>query len=351
MNKNKLLKIGFPVITLIFLSLATTAHLPDENRNYTPLHNDTLFCLIVPGDIAKKHQYPVGYHYHLLQQFIKDQNGFLCLTELPDSISVWEALLGKMVRVVVLDAAKDTVPEVMEDRVIAGPSLNAKDHVWVYLKEDFEVMQAMYGWFNSFKHTQQYANITQRFYSGKRDFTYPGYEGKLSPYDDAIKKFSKTIGWDWRLLAALIYQESAFKMHVTSPRGAVGLMQILEGTAERYGIGPKGLYDPELNIKAGTLFIKELSHILRDTLVAQTEQIKFVLAAYNAGPEQLRECRNFALALGKDPNVWSSVANAIPLMRENEYAHLVKRRFKGDETIKFVDEILDRYERYCEIIE
>jgi len=350
MNQKKLLKIGFPVITLIFLSLGTNARLPDENRNYAPLNNDTLSCLIIPSDAHRRHQYQTGYHYHILQEFAKDQNCFLRLTLLPDSVSVWEALFDQMVRVVVLDATRDTVPENMEELVIAGPSLNAKDHVWVYLKEDFEVMQAMYAWFNSFKHTEKYAHITDRFYRSKGERLSDPVGGIISPYDDAIKKHSKAIGWDWRLLAALIYQESNFHMNVTSVKGAVGLMQVKPSTAERYGVAAKGLYDPDENVRAGSLFLQELSRFYRDSLISDAERIKFVLAAYNAGPEQLKECRYFALAQGKDPNVWSEVAEVIPLMREDKYVHLVSRRFKGEETIRYVEEVMGRYERYCEFL-
>ena len=177
-----------------------------------------------------------------------------------------------------------------------------------------------------------------------------GTKSQLSPYDEIIRKYSKTIDWDWRLLAALIYKESNFRVDVTSPKGAMGLMQITHGTAEKFGVGIEDIYDPEINIKVGTLFLRNISRLVCDTLMEKTEQIKFMLAAYNAGPEQLRICREFASLLGRDANVWSEVADVIPLMRNAEYAHLFKRRFRGDETIRFVDEVLERYRRYCEII-
>jgi len=351
-NSNKWLRWWFPVLTLVFLSLGTKARHPDEPRHYTPLHNDTLSCLIMPGDILRKKQFPVGYHYQILKEFVQDQHSTLLLTTLPDSATVWEALLNKTVQVAVLNATRDTIPEEMEDLVIAGPPLNTKDHVWVYLKEDFELMQAMQTWFNSFKHTPQYANITSRFYTHDVFRHSDPAGGMLSPYDELIKKYSPSVGWDWRLLAALIYQESNFRMNATSSKGAVGLMQMKQSTAEKYGIQSKSqLYDPEVNIKAGTLYLKEISRQLSDSLLVDAEQIKFILASYNAGPEQVKNCRNFAQLQGKDPNVWSDVVEAIPLMQRNEYAHLIARRFKGDETIRYVDEVMERYERYCEFLE
>ena len=349
-NTNKGLKWWFPVFTLIFLSMGTSARLPYENREFVSLYNDTLSCLIVPGDVHRKKQYSTGYHYQILREFVKEQNGFLNLTTLPDSLSLWDALLEKTVRLLVLDANRDTIPEYMEDLVIAGPSLNSKDHVWVYLKEDFEIMQVMNTWFNSFKHTSKFANITFRFQTGKGNHNSDPIGGIISPYDDLIRKYSQTIGWDWRLLAALVYQESTFRMNATSGKGAVGLMQVMPSTAEKFGFGSKELFDPEENIKAGTLYLKEITRQLRDSLVFDAEHIKFILAAYNAGPEQVRICKTFASTQGKDPAVWNDVAEVIPLMRKSEYAHLFTRRFKGDETIRYVDEVLARYERYCEFL-
>ena len=337
----------FPVLTLIFLSLGIKARLPDEYLDYTPLYNNTLSCLIIPSDIPERDTYSAGYHYQILSEFVKEQNGSLHLTSLPDSISVWEALLNQMARVVVWDAALDTIPEYMGDCVTVSHPLNSKGHVWLYLKEDFEMMQAMNRWFHSFKHTEQFARITYKFHANREIRNSDSAGGVLSLHDDAIKRYSKTIGWDWRMMAALIYQESTFQLDVISPKGAIGLMQVLPGTAEKFGVDPKELYDPEENIKAGTLFLREISRQFRDTLISDAELTKFILAAYNAGPEQIKDCRNFAAMLDKDPDVWSEVADVIPLMRENDYAHLVKRRFRGDETIRFVEEVLARYEWYC----
>jgi len=346
---NRRLTWWFPVLTLIFLSLGTIAPLPGENHHFVPFQNDTLSCLILPeGKVFRKKQFPIGYHYQILKEFVVERNSALHQVQLPDSISVWEALRNKMVRMVVLDASRDTIPEDIAEFAIIGLPLNAKGHIWVYPIEEFELMKEMYTWYNSFKHNSIYSDIAHRFYfdGGKNN----GYlAGKpLSPYDDLIRKYSKTIGWDWRLLASLIFVESNFRMNITSPRGAIGLMQVMPATARNFGIEEDSqLYDPEVNIEVGTLLIKEISRQLRDSLLTDAEQLKFVLAAYNSGYTQVMDCRNFAEIKGKNPNSWQDVAEAIPWMREPENAHLVMRSFKGGETIRYVEEVLSLYERYC----
>lgn len=361
-NNNRGFKWWFPVFTLLFLSLGTKARLPDENRNHASLLNAPLSCYIMPRDVYPTKIFPTGYHYHILKEFVKDKNSSLHLMSLPDSITVWEALLSKVVRVIVLDTSQDTIPEAMEDLVLAGPSLNPKEHIWVYRKNDFEMMHLMHSWFNSFKYTSEYIDLAFRFFRKEANHvcnahcthidnhTESPFRGMLSPYDDLIQEYSKVLGWDWRLLAALIRQESSFLMGATSPKGATGLMQMMPSTAERFGVKSiSELYDPEENIKAGTLYLKEITRLFRDSLLTDNEQIKFVLAAYNAGPEQIKDCQNFAEIQGSNPNLWSDVASLIPLMREEENAHLVVRPFKGDETLRYVEEVLARYERYQEV--
>lgn len=328
-------------LTFFFLSTGTKIDLPGEHIDYAPLHGETLSCMMPVRDARRVKQYHTGYHYQILREFVKNQHCSLNLLPLPfDSTSVWEALYNKEVRIIVFDSNRDTIPEYIENQIVIGPSLNDQGHVWVFLKDDFEVMQAMHTWFSSFKYTERYSDINQRFYM----------VGTHSPYDEIIKSQSKVIGWDWRLVSALIHQESGFRMNVTSPKGAAGLMQVLQSTAEKYGTSSYNLYDPEENIKAGTLFLQDLTKLFSDSLLVDSEKIKFVLAAYNAGSEQIRICREFAAYKGKNPNLWSDVADVIPLMREDEYEHLFSRRFLGDETIRYVKEVLAKYERYCEYL-
>ena len=113
-------------------------------------------------------------------------------------------------------------------------------------------------------------------------------------YDDLLKQYSKELGWDWRMLAAVVYQESKFSINSTSHRGATGLMQVMPSTAEYYGIDD--LLDPEKNLKAGTRHLKRLQKMFEKSGMDQTEQIKFTLAAYNAGEGRIADCRRFAEA-------------------------------------------------------
>ena len=172
----------------------------------------------------------------------------------------------------------------------------------------------------------------------------------ISPYDDLFKKYAKELGWDWRLLAALVYQESKFSISSHSHRGASGLMQVMPKTGATYNI--TDLTDPEQNLIAGTSQIKRLQKLYGKAKMTKDERIRFVLAAYNAGEGRIRDCRNLARVKGLDPNVWSNVVKVIPLMKSNEILDedsIRLGKFNGKETVAYVESVMTIYKAICKI--
>ena len=124
----------------------------------------------------------------------------------------------------------------------------------------------------------------------------------LAQYDDLMVKYANKIDMDWQLIAAIINQESNFKFDVKSKSGALGLMQIMPKTGKSYGI--TDLYDPELNIKAGTEHLKWLNKYWSKKITDKNERLNFILASYNCGSGHLEDARRLAEKYGKDPNKW-----------------------------------------------
>lgn len=172
----------------------------------------------------------------------------------------------------------------------------------------------------------------------------------LSPYDDIIRKYAAELGWDWRMLAAVIYQESKFSINSTSHRGASGLMQVMPRTAEYYGV--EDLLNPEQNIKAGTSHLKRLQRLYSGCGFEHSELIKFTLASYNAGEGRVADCRSFAAAKQVDNRRWDEIVKIIPLMREDsilEEESVKLGKFQGHETIAYIDNIMSLYDAFCRI--
>lgn len=168
----------------------------------------------------------------------------------------------------------------------------------------------------------------------------------ISPYDTLIKKHSDSIDWDWRLVSALMHRESKFDTTARSPRGAVGLMQVMEKTAKSHGI--TDIHDPEQNIIAGIKILAALEKRYKRMGVREPELHKIVLGAYNAGEGRMSQLMQVAKAEGKTPYVWDTLVSVLPLMAEGYTLcdTLEFPPFKGSEMVRHVEMIEKQFQRY-----
>ena len=230
---------------------------------------------------------------------------------------------------------------------------------WAVPPREDSLKASINRWLTDFKKTKKFAVIERKYFTKNKvrhlvDERYlPGKGGNLSPYDDLIKKYSAELGWDWRLLASLIYQESRFNPNTVSWAGAVGLMQIMPETGKRMGV--KNVYSPEGNIKAGVKFLKWLDKQLSGEITDSVRRIEFVLAAYNVGLGHVLDARRLAEKYDKNPDKWiNDVDTFIVLKSKRKYYHdpVVKYGYcRGRETYDFVRQIMKRYEDYKNLIE
>lgn len=169
--------------------------------------------------------------------------------------------------------------------------------------------------------------------------------GRLSPYDDLVRKYADKYGFDWRLIVAQMYQESQFNPGALSAAGAEGLMQLLPETATT--IGADNLADPEANIRAGIKYLSLLRNRFEPDLLLE-ERTWFSLASYNAGPGRVNRARRMAAKMGLDPNRWFSnvetamLALAKPVERDGEMV----RDCRCGQTVVYVKEIRRLYHNY-----
>ena len=214
-------------------------------------------------------------------------------------------------------------------------------------------------WITGFKTTREYARLEKKYFSGSRPASIAGSEyfatnggGKVSPFDDIIKKCSESIGWDWRLVAALIYQESRFNPSVISPRGAYGLMQVMPETGQHFGLDVT--HSVENNILAGISYIRMLDGLFDNWVSDPDERVKFILASYNAGHGHVIDAIKLAEKNGLDTGKWEDNVSLF-LERKSDPAFyddpVVRngRLKQGVEVNAYVADILKRYEHYRNI--
>ncbi|NOY49523.1 MAG: transporter substrate-binding domain-containing protein [Chlorobi bacterium] len=229
---------------------------------------------------------------------------------------------------------------------------------WAVQKGQTALVDTLNFWLRSFKKKIEYRLLYNKYFINRRasriaKSNYNSYSGnQLSPYDDLIKKHSQIIGWDWRLIASLIYQESDFKPNARSWVGAYGLMQLMPTVLEKYGLDTTAT--PEQQIVAGIKHLKYIEGLVSKVVDDSTQWQNFVLASYNSGIGHILDARRLAKKYNKNPDVWNGNVDEFVLkLSDKEYYHdsLVQYGYmRGQETYNFVAEITYRYEQYRDLI-
>lgn len=279
----------------------------------------------------------------------------------PDTASLEsESLMRK----VAMGDIQYTIADHMMARVNASyyPNLDINTPVsvaqqvgWATRKNSPDLLQAMNDWLAGVKKEATFMVIYNRYFKSPRtslvrmqsDYSSMG-GNMLSPFDSLIRRGANTLGWDWRLLASLIYQESRFLPQGESWAGARGLMQLMPRTATEFGAFD--LDDPRQSIDAGVGYLKFLQDYWSKKVPDAEERLKFILASYNVGLSHVVDARKLAEKYGKDPQRWyEHVEFFLSRKSEPEYYRdpIVTAGYcKCEEPINYVRDILDRYEEY-----
>ncbi len=230
---------------------------------------------------------------------------------------------------------------------------------WVVREGADDLLAAVNEWLTVFKTTRKYANIYNKYHRNPRMVYMAKSElhslggGKISVFDDYFKRYADIVGWDWRLIASLSYQESRFNPSAVSWAGAFGIMQLMPGTAEFLNIGADA--SVQEHIAGGIRYLKWLDGRLSDIIEDDDERVKFVLASYNMGLGHVLDARRLAEKYGRNPDVWSGNVDYFVLNKSEPKYYLdpvVRYGYaRGSEPYHYVSEIMDRYMHYTNAID
>lgn len=149
-------------------------------------------------------------------------------------------------------------------------------------------------------------------------------------------------GIDWRLLAALAYQESQWNPNATSPTGVRGIMMLTEDTADYLGVSNR--LDPQESILAGARYLEKL----RSQLPASTpepDRTWLALAAYNVGPGHFNAALTIGRQLKADTTAWHAMKAVLPLLAKPQYYQRLKSgRGRGGEAVTLVENVRSFYD-------
>lgn len=173
--------------------------------------------------------------------------------------------------------------------------------------------------------------------------------GQISQFDSLLARAARGIGWDWRLLAAQVAQESRFDPRARSFAGARGLLQLMPRTAREVGV--RNPTNPAENLAGGVRYLAQLTRQWSD-IPSEAERLKFVLASYNAGRGHVLDAQRLAQEHGDDPTKWEDVAYwLLQKSKPSVYRSRVVRYgyVRGLEPVQYVNRILERYDRYLDL--
>lgn len=228
---------------------------------------------------------------------------------------------------------------------------------WMVRKTSPKLGAAILRWFRENRYSDKYQEVTERYFSSGKNAAnlvstalFAGKKGQLSMYDHLFKKYGAEIGWDWRMLASIAYQESNFDASVVNWMGATGLMQIMPKTARAVGVSRDSLFKPDKNVLAAVRLLKLYERNF--AMISNEEQrIKMTLAAYNCGLGHITDARALTRKHGRNPYKWEDNVRTFVLLksRPKYYEDRVCKSgyLRGTETVAFVTEVWDRYKEYC----
>jgi membrane-bound lytic murein transglycosylase MltF len=214
---------------------------------------------------------------------------------------------------------------------------------WVVRNEDKKLLSEINQFIPKIRKGSLLGNVFDRKYFSDLDKirtqNFSLADSRISRFDKIFKKYAKKYNFDWRLIAALCYQESRFNPSAYNRSGAIGLMQVKKSTAkERYVniskiSGPKNI---DNNIHAGVKYLDWIkrTYFDKDDSIEEKDRIRLSLAAYNAGPGRIQQAIRHAKKNKRDPNKW---------FRDVELSLLEMGYY---EPIKYVTEINKRYVSY-----
>ncbi|MDA0680568.1 MAG: membrane-bound lytic murein transglycosylase MltF [Proteobacteria bacterium] len=187
----------------------------------------------------------------------------------------------------------------------------------------------------------RYFGHTEKFdYVGTRDFI-RHFESRLPRYRAMFEESGDLWNVDWRMLAALGYQESHWRSHAVSPTGVRGIMMLTEATADYLDIDDR--MDPETSIAGGAQYYARQLERIPDT-VEEPDRTWMALAAYNVGFNHVKDARQIVEWQGGDPDKWLDVSATLPLLAQSKWYSRVPYGYaRGWEPVLYVNNVRAYY--------
>ena len=210
------------------------------------------------------------------------------------------------------------------------------------------LLEEMSVFFTEFKAKGRLARLIDRFFTLSEQQTFVSNHTfmkmkseRLPQYQGLIEQVAIEYDMDWRLLAAMSYQESHWNPKAKSPTGVLGMMMLTRPTAKELGVSNR--LDALQSLRGGARYYKKLLARLPSG-IEQPDRNWFALAAYNIGLGHLEDARVLTEKQGGNPNLWRDVKKHLPLLRQRKWYETTKYGYaRGDEPVRYVRNIRNYY--------
>lgn len=221
---------------------------------------------------------------------------------------------------------------------------------WAFARgEDDSLYDAADAFFAKLRQQRILEQLLERYYGHVAEFDYVGtrlytrhIKQRLPRYREAFEQAAKENQLDWRLLAAMGYQESHWNPRARSPTGVRGIMMLTLNTASQMDVDNR--LDPEQSIDGGARYFRNIKRRVPKR-IAEPDRTWMALAAYNVGFGHLEDARKLTEARGGDPDRWVDVKETLPLLSQKQWYKRTRYGYaRGREPVRYVENIRSYYD-------
>jgi len=228
---------------------------------------------------------------------------------------------------------------------------------WAFPKSgDDSLYNAARAFFEKLTTSGRLDQLVERYYGHVNDFDYVGtvrflshYKQRLPRFQDMFEEAANETGIDWRLLAAIGYQESHWNPRARSPTGVRGIMMVTRSTAAQFGFTNR--IAPRNSILGGSRYFAHVLKRVPET-IAEPDRTWMALAAYNLGYGHISDCRKIIEQRDSNPNQWVEIKQCLPLLRQKKWYKNTRHGYaRGSEAVTYVENIRSYYDLLVRLTE
>jgi peptidoglycan lytic transglycosylase F len=265
----------------------------------------------------------------------------------PSAADPLEDVDSGQARYAIIDARTYSYAHHLYPDINVGFTLPEKRPVqWIVRRGGGDLVHAVNDFFQTIMSSGELAHLMQKESGDASSFQYEELRlfqvslvQRLPLYRAWFQQAAARYGLDWRLLAAIGFQESRWDPRAASPNGAMGVMMLTSNTAQAMGIRPQDRMNARDSIFAGARYLAEVRSMV-PTHIPEPDRTWFTVAAYNVGFGHMEDARIIAQRLGKNPDSWADVSQELPKLAEPRWYLRAKCGYaQGWQPVEYVSHV------------